>query len=106
MQQELSRRKWQIALRAAARARRTEVFLRHTRIVFVLVEKTSKQFFGFINAMHVPIRPPSKTLGEAHRRVAISLRVREVRENLPWIPGESNSARRRPAVWPSRPATH
>jgi hypothetical protein len=64
MQQELSRRKWQIALRIAARARRSEVFLRHTRIALVLAEKTSKQFFGFINAMHVPIRTPSKRSGE------------------------------------------
>jgi hypothetical protein len=40
---------------------------------------------NFLNAMQPPIGKPIKTLGLTRHRIAVSSRIREVRENLSWI---------------------
>jgi hypothetical protein len=40
---------------------------------------------SFLNAMQAPIGKPIETLGLTRHRVAVSSRIREVRENLSWI---------------------
>ena len=58
----------------------------------LIVAPISAAFVAFIRAIRTPIDKPLKTHGFARPRAAIPSRIREVRENLGWIPEGEGTA--------------